>query len=363
MDSKDTDSEISEIGEQDLIRAIRRRTMRRSPLVIAGIGDDAAVARTKTQPIIVTTDLLIEDVHFIRDIHPPRLLGRKALSVNLSDVAAMGGIPRFALLSMGAPGSIKKNYIQGFIKGFLETAVAHSVELIGGDTTEASRMTVSVTVIGEQGEKSIVYRSGAKSGDAVYVTGNTGDAAAGLMILHKYPHMQDKDRSNALRPLILKHLDPCPRVKLGQELAAVANAMIDTSDGVATDMGHILEETRIKKGVQLAAEIDITALPLSRAFKKYFGIKKEGSIPEEALRFAIQGGEDYELLFTAPDSEKVRDNLSRLARKYKISITRIGKLKKSGKGGIILDDGKSRKTVLPEAIFEHFSTSVKPPRH
>jgi len=356
LSSKKTDSEISELGEEGWIQIIRNRVSRSSSRVLVRLGDDAALTRIKS-PLISTTDLLIENVHFIRRVHPPRLLGRKALAVNLSDVAAMAGIPRFALLSLGLPPGVKRKELEEFLEGFLEQAEGFAVELIGGDTTAAERMTISVTVLAEADKARVRLRSGAKGGDAVYVTGHLGEASLGLHIIREGKKPITRIAGHPYGTLIRRHLDPVPRLELASDLGRIAHAMIDLSDGLARDLGHILEETGYC-GRVLSAEIETSRIPLSSAFRKYFKLKKNTKpLSDAALRFALQGGEDYELLFTASSSNRVRDTLSELARKHRIPITRIGVLHKSEHIFIRLFDSLKKEIPLPEPIFEHFSIS------
>jgi thiamine-monophosphate kinase len=359
LSSKKTDSEISDLGEEGWIRLIRKLVPQSSSRVLIGLGDDASLTRIKS-PLISTTDLLIEDVHFIRELHPPRLLGRKALSVNLSDVAAMAGIPRFALLSLGIPPELKRKELEEFLKGFLGQAKRFAVELIGGDTTAAEKMTISVTVLAEVAKARVTLRSGARDSDAVYVTGHLGDASLGLHILRQGKKPITRAPGYPYGTLIRRHLDPAPRLELARDLSRIAHAMIDLSDGLVSDLGHILEETGLRRGRTLSAEIETSRIPLSSAFRKYFKLTSRKPLPDPALRFALQGGEDYELLFTAPSSARVRESLSELARKHGIPITRIGVLHRSKTFFIRLFDPFKKELVLPEPIFEHFSKSRSP---
>jgi len=329
--------DLSEIGEFGLIQRFRRSTRPAGPGLRLGIGDDAALTELSS-PQIITCDLLIQGVHFQRRWHPPRLLGRKALSVNLSDIAAMGGIPRFALLGLGLPPKISVAEADALRQGFLEVAAEHGVELIGGDTCASSLMVLAVTVLGQPGRRACVLRSGARPGDAIFVTGTLGEAAWGLELLRQ-------GRRTHRHPAIRRFLNPKPRVQLGRKLAGVASAMIDLSDGLIPDLGHVLEESR---GV--SAEIEAAALPLSSAFRKQFQVR--GAPKGKALAYAVAGGEDYELLFTAaPDRAP---QLGRLAAATGVPITRIGRLKKSRPSLIRLVGSRGENIPLPSARFEHF---------
>jgi thiamine-monophosphate kinase len=351
--SNPTDPDIKDLGEAAWIKRLRKIIPPSSPGVMVGVGDDAALTRLKS-PVISTTDLLIEDVHFIRRLHPPLLLGRKALSVNLSDVAAMAGRPRFALLSMGIPPGLKQKYAEQFLKGFMEVAKSYGVELVGGDTTGAENLTISVTVLAETSRQGLTLRSRARVRDAVYVTGNLGDAALGLDILRREKKLPDKISSHPYKSLLRRLLDPMPRVELAIDLAEVAHAMIDLSDGLIKDLGHILEESKARTG-PLCAQIEVERIPLSRGFKKYMKTSSSSPIQNKALGFALQGGEDYELLFTVPGTPELERKLSRLAKKHKLPITRIGFLKKASKVSIRLLDPAGQTIRLPEPVFEHFA--------
>ncbi len=353
MSSKKTDEKISDLGEKGWIDRVRKRLGKSGAGVVAGIGDDACITRIKS-PIISTTDLLIENIHFVLSIHPPRLLGRKALSVNLSDVAAMAGTPRFALLSLGLPPRLKRRYADEFLAGFIEVAEMFGVELVGGDTTAAERMTISVTVLAEAGGRGSVLRGGARTGDDIYVTGTLGDASLGLDILCRDRRAVKEISSHPHAPLLRRHLDPSPRVALGKDLAGTAHSMIDLSDGLATDLFHILEESGLNRKGSLSAKVDLSSIPLSRSFSRYFKISTQEPLPKRALRFALQGGEDYELLFTAGSSEKVRKALARLSGRHKVGITHIGRIAKDTKSRIIVLNRDGREMKIPSPVFEHF---------
>ena len=329
--------DLSEIGERGLIQRFRRACRPRRAGLQLGIGDDAALT-TLSSPQIITCDLLIEGVHFQRRWHPWRRLGRKALSVNLSDLAAMAAVPRFALLGLGLPPKTSVAEADALRRGFLEVAEEHDVELIGGDTCASRKIILAVTVLGEQGRYPCVLRSGARPGDEIFVTGALGEAAWGLELLKR-------GHGSARHPAVRRLLDPTPRVKLGRRLAAYASAMIDLSDGLLIDLGHLLEESR---GV--AALVETAALPLSPCFRRHFRVR--GAPRGKALALAAAGGEDYELLFTAAPGQAGK--LARLADETGIAITRIGQLRTSrrpviqlvGPGGAILPP--------PSARFEHF---------
>ena len=252
--------------------------------VALGIGDDAAaVIPTTGVQTLVTTDMLVEGVHFEVEFTGAFELGCKSLAVNLSDIAAMGGIPRFALLSLAIPPDLPLDFLDAFIAGFTSLAEQHGVTLIGGDTCSSrSGFVISVTLMGEQQSDRIVRRSGAKPGDRVYITGNVGDSALGLELL------RGGKRSGGA---ITRHVDPLPRNEAGMILAeqGLATAMIDVSDGLAADLGHILKQSGC------GATVFLDRLPLSPEYRQHMA-----GMTVDPFALALSGGEDYELLFTSP---------------------------------------------------------------
>ncbi len=344
---------ISDIGEFGWISRIKSRIPAGRREVLAGIGDDAAWLKT-TASTLATCDLLLEDVHFLRAVHPPRLLGRKALSVNLSDLAAMAGIPQYALLAIGFPRDLTVEYADELIEGFLEVALEHKVELVGGDTTAADKLVISVTVLGRPAKEKPVLRSGAKPGDELWVTGALGDAALGFELLKK-SRAGELDISDFHRSsLLVRHFDPSPRVEAGIRLAEIAHAMIDLSDGLMPDLGHILEESG--KDKTLRAVIDLDRVPLSPDFQEYYAGKPLAS--EEALSLLLTGGEDYELLFTAaPGAEP---ELNKISRDLGLAFTKTGKIETALTREIVLLDKMGAPIKPPRAWFEHFPREDKP---
>ncbi len=322
---------LPSLRERDLISAVRKEFAGAKSDVLLGIGDDAAVFRGRRTQYLLTTDLLIEGIHFMTRLHPPFLLGRKALNVNLSDIAAMGGRPRFVLLGLALRRDIGTSWLKQFMAGFKAAAQAGGAALIGGDISGAQKIAVSVTVVGEG--KHIIRRSGARPGDLIFVSGNLGDAAAGLRLLRQ-AHRLSRSRS---APVLLRaFLDPTPQLDLGLALAGrrLVTAMIDTSDGLSVDLHHLCEES----GTGAVVEADL--LPLSEALRRS---------EKAALELALHGGEDYRLLFTVPP-----ENLSRLADlRKKFGLSRIGKMTR-GRSVFLVDD-KGRKRALEIKGFEHLA--------
>jgi thiamine-monophosphate kinase len=320
---------LKDLGERGIISGIRALSNRRRSDIILGIGDDAAVVRAP-EKLLITKDLLVEDVDFRRKLHPARLLGRKSLNVNLSDVAAMGGRPRHAVLGLALPGSLDAAWLKDFLAGFREAARRAGVVLIGGDISRARRIVISVTVTGEA--ELFVPRSGAKPGHWIFVSGTLGDAAQGLRLLEK-GFRPGKDRTAGR--LLKAFLDPAPRLELGAFLARrkLASAMIDVSDGLSVDLAHICEESGV------GALIETALIPISEALRR---------LRKNPLPLALNGGEDFELLFTVRPRNVPR--LLRLARRF--AITPIGRVT-AGKTILAVDPAGKIKP-LPIRGYEHF---------
>jgi thiamine-monophosphate kinase len=257
--------------------------------VIKGIGDDCAVlSRGDNGCLLVTTDTLVAGVHFDLAWHPPYLLGRKSAAVNLSDIAAMGGKPRFALLNLAFPAAVPA-WLDDFLAGFLGMLQEFDTPLVGGDTVRSSNdCSITVTVIGGAPESDVCYRSGAVNGDLVFVSGFLGNAAAGLALCRSG---ENPAASGEWFHLCNAHLDPQPQVELGRILAesGLVHAMMDLSDGLATDLAHICTESG------MAAEIFEEALPVSEQLKK-----AAAKLQKPVFDWVLKGGEDYQLLFTVP---------------------------------------------------------------
>lgn len=298
---------LANLGEFGLISRITAGVPP-SGSVITGIGDDAAV--TSLSPgmqLLTSTDMLLEDVHFRRSWHDPFSLGRKSLAVSISDIAAMGGMPRWALLSLAIPEDLPLEFIDDFMRGFLAFASESGVTLIGGDTCSSrSGLTISVTIMGEQHPGLIVRRSGALPDDDIWVTGTLGDAALGLKLVEEAVVGVSANQLSRL-------LDPVPRVSAALSLAesGLVTAMIDISDGVLADYGHIAEQSAV------GGSIRVEDIPLSDDFRAY-----SAGLPAIPYHLALSGGEDYELCFTArrSDREKIVDCM----KKCGIAVTRIG---------------------------------------
>lgn len=326
--------ELKDIGEFGLIDRIAARTGGGAGVVI-GIGDDAAAFQTPSGRInLITTDMLVEGVHFDLSFCDPFSLGRKALAVNLSDLAAMGGEPRHFLLSLAVPSATTLDFLDECMRGMLQRAVEFGVTLIGGDTCSSpDRLVISITLLGDQFPERIVRRRGARPGDRVCVTGTVGDSAVGLVLLKN---------GKGDEPIVRRHLDPTPRVREGKALAdaRLASAMIDLSDGLLADLGHILDQSSV------GARVHLDALPLSVGFRENATVASP-----ESLSPALAGGEDYELLFTVPPKEMPA--VFRLMEQMGTPVTEIGVITDERKLSVIGSDGEE--IPFGKMGYDHFS--------
>jgi thiamine-monophosphate kinase len=272
--------------------------------------------------LAMTTDMLVEGRHFAADA-APRSLGHKALAVNLSDLAAMGAAPRWALLALGLP-SADPAWLEAFAGGFFALAERHGVELIGGDTTRSPLRTISIVALGEVPAGVAMYRSAAKPGDDVWVSGELGGAALAL----RRPDIQSVAR---------RLHEPEPRVELGERLRGLAHAAIDISDGLAGDLGHVLERSRV------AAVLDYERIPRPAALR---AIKD----PELERDCVLSGGDDYELLFTA--APRRREALEALSAELGLALTRIGTIE-AGEAKLVVRDARGEPMAY-RAGYDHF---------
>ncbi|KRE85440.1 thiamine-monophosphate kinase [Rhodanobacter sp. Soil772] len=321
--------------EFDLIDLIRQHTAQPRDDVRIGIGDDAAVlAPPPGKELAVAIDTLVEGVHF-----PPGTaaadIGWKALAVNLSDLAAMGASPAWALLALTLP-SADAAFVEGFAEGFAKLAQPHRLALVGGDTTRGP-LTISVAVHGFVPPGQALARAGARVGDAVLVTGTLGDAAAGLHAL-QHPPREDDGRAG-LRGFLIERLNrPTPRLAVGTALRGQATACVDVSDGLLADLGHICTASGV------AAEIEAALLPRSSALLELYD-------DTTALHFALSGGDDYELCFTVPAARlaEVQAGLARLG----CGATKIGRIVEGEGVRVHAADGAWLATDRPG--WEHFA--------
>jgi thiamine-monophosphate kinase len=305
---------------------------------VLGIGDDAAIL--PPPPLgwrtVATVDALVEGVHFERRLAPPRLLGRKALSVNLSDIAAMGALPRFALLALTAPAHLPLGWVRDLARGFAERAVDFDVRVVGGNLTGGPVISVTVTVLGEVEADRAVTRAGGSPGDRLYVTGPLGASALGLALLRGAAPGPPEPVRHAL---IAAHLDPTPRIAEGRLAARHARAMIDLSDGLLGDLGHLCRASGC------GAEIEATLLPRLHESDALASIVAGGP-----LAAALAGGEDYELLCAVSPAEV--SAFEGAAAAHAMTFYPIGSLSAGGEITLIHADGRREK--VGGRSYEHF---------
>lgn len=330
------------LGELALIEAIRQRASRIVPGtrgLRTGIGDDCAVLRPKPgHEICVTTDFSLESTHFRRDWHPPQSAGHRCLARGLSDLAAMGAEPLAVFLSLALPPRTPAAWVDGFLDGLTALAEKLRVPLAGGDTAQSRELIAAdIVAIGQVPCGQARLRSGAQPGDALYVTGALGGAAAELLALEQNPR---KFRAFTKSALAHPHLYPEPRLTAGGRLRKLASAVIDVSDGLSTDLAHLCQASNV------AAVIEESALPIhSLALAAEYA----GATPS-ALELALHGGEDYELLFTATARVHVPRRIGG------VPIHRIGTIRsrRPHQPQVILQTRDGRETPLAAGGWEHF---------
>ncbi len=315
------------LGEFDLIAKYFTRPVRRAAL---GIGDDCALlAPAPGMQLAVSSDMLVEGRHFLSTVAPERL-GHKALAVNLSDLAACGARPLAFTLALALPRADER-FLEGFARGLFALAEAHGIELVGGDTTQGP-LNVCLTVMGEVPVGGALLRSGARPGDDLYVSGCVGDARLALEVFRGSVSLPG-DQFDAVRGAMEQ---PQPRVALGQALRGIASSAIDVSDGLLGDLGHILTRSGV------AAEVRVDAVPRSAVLSaRPLALQRECT---------LAGGDDYELLFTAPAERAAQ--VQAAAQAAGTAVTRIGRIE-AGQGARLLD-GDGRPVAHTFGSFDHF---------
>lgn len=318
------------VAEFEIIAQFFTRKITRTQEIILSIGDDAAVVRVPTgYDTVIAIDTLNAGIHFPVDTRPADI-GYKALAVNLSDMAAMGAIPAWFTLALSFPDA-DEAWLTQFSDGLFALANHYQVDLIGGDTTRGP-LSVTIQIGGWVKPDQYLARAGARVGDGVYVSGTLGDAAAGLALLQYHPH--DKTAQS----LISRLHRPTPRVELGQKLVTIANACIDVSDGLTADLGHILNASGVGARIQQAT------IPISSV------LRESGFDPATILRYALHGGDDYELCFTVPAAKERQ--LDDVRKHCDCAITQIGEITQLP--GLQLVNASGEVTsILPQG-FQHF---------
>ncbi len=346
----DPDTPVSEIGERALIRHLRARVPSEGVGVVVGIGDDAAALEAGGLTL-VTMDTLVESVHFLREWTPPRLVGRKALTVNLSDIAAMAGVPRHATVSLCLPGDTPLSFVDGLYDGLLERAAETGVNIVGGNLSATNGpIVIDVALVGH-GDR-ILRRSGAQAGDIAVVTGTLGAAAQGLRLLRKGARMNaegglhstgvwTESSSVAVLHCLRAQLDPNPPLAFARTLSEhdIVHAAIDVSDGLSGDLLAICEESGV------AAWIDATKVPVDT---RAAGLERaRGGDP---LALALHGGEDYQMLLALPPDRL--DSLRDLAVIWDLPLAVVGEFT-PGPPEVSLKKGETLAPLAAES-HEHF---------
>ncbi|MBE9536919.1 MAG: thiamine-phosphate kinase [Proteobacteria bacterium] len=336
---------LSELGEFGLISRIKGHLGADGGQLIRGIGDDAAVIRGGADVVtLATTDMLVEGIHFDLDYMSPGELGEKALAVNVSDIAAMGGIPRWSLLSLGLPADMEVGFLDGFFKGLVAAGNRFGVKLAGGDTvTSGGGMVINIALYGEVAAADVIYRNGASPGDRLFVTGTLGDSASGLELLKKGLRRSSCDLYESA--LAERHLVPEPRIKESAIVVSekLASAMMDISDGLLQDLGHICRESGV--GAKVLAE----KIPLSGAFVEAGG--KHGL--DKML--SLTGGEDYELLFTVP--EEKMPALDSCRHLFESGLSEIGEICEGTEVSVF--DEKGLPLSVMQGGYDHFRKELR----
>lgn len=333
---------ISELGEFGLIARIAEMVGEPGEDVVAGIGDDAAVVRTEGDKyLIATCDILVEGVHFIKDKITPYQLGRKAVAINVSDIASMGGMPKQLWVSLVLPQDTEVEYVDAMYEGMKEETGRCGSDIVGGNIARSpSGLIVDTFLTGEVEPACLLLRSGAQVGDLVLVTGHVGDSAAGLaLLLHSSAGCDEAHRQKVLEA----HLTPTPRLKEGRTIAksGIATAMIDVSDGTLNDLGHICERSEV--GARVWAE----RLPISDA--AWAVAKAAGGDP---LGWALSGGEDYELLLTVPP-DKAEELAALVREETGTPVAVIGEILPAEEGMQVIGKGGKRLS-LERGGWNHF---------
>jgi thiamine-monophosphate kinase len=331
-------------SEFDFIQRIREQARRKPEDLILGIGDDAAILRERPgREAMLSVDLLVEDIDFKLEYTIPRWLGHKSLAVSLSDIAAMGGTPQFSLLTLGIPRGdrISNDFWDEYFAGYFALAEEHGLTLIGGDISSTpDKLIIDSFVMGNCPAGKALRRSAARAGDAIYVTGRLGASATGLQLLLAGARA-DANESSLSQNAVRAHLRPKPRVDFGRQVVGLVHAMIDVSDGLAQDLGQICRESGV------GAIIDFDRVPIAEEVSL---IDRDH---ESAVSFALRGGEDFELLFTA--DQELEERLIETAKNCRLELTRIGEIIESSAADnpVLMRSDGDVKPVLVRG-FDHF---------
>lgn len=325
------------MDETSAHKYLKRQFATKNSNVLLGIGDDSSVLKLNPgRALLASSDTLVENVHFLKEKITPFKIGQKSVAVAVSDISAMGGVPIFILSTIGIEKDCFKRIFKEIIKGIKSACKEFDIELVGGNLTQSATLFIDITAIGEINPEKIIKRSGAKSGDKIYVTGSIGDSALGLMLLDK----RNNTESEAF--LIKRHLEPVPRLKIGSLLAekSIPSAMIDISDGLIIDL------RRITSDFNIGAQIELENIPLSVEYLAHYQ-----EFCDDRYSLAVSGGEDYELLFTSLP-EKI-DEIQEISRTTGIKISEIGTVTESQ--GIQFIDNIGTIKNYTSSGFVHFN--------
>ena len=314
---------IKDIGEFGLIDRITKKPKDNDVLV--GIGDDTAVYKTEKGLQVLTTDCLVEGDHFRREWFTPMQIGMKAIEINVSDIAAMGALPKYVLVELALPGDLDVEFVEELYRGMWKACDKYNIEIIGGNMTHCENIVISITLTGEVDKKNLCLRSGAKPGDFIFVSGYLGNGRAGLRLFQGSLKGFEKVRKG--------YLEPKAQLKTALKIAAYANSMIDVSDGLAPEVKHICNESKCgaiiyKDKIPIKDEVGDVARTLN----------------EDEYDYALYGGEDFELVFTVP-----KDKLDKVNGFLVGEITKNKEIKLSSKG---------IEKEITESGYDHFSNSI-----
>jgi thiamine-monophosphate kinase len=336
---------IKDIGEFDLIKRMSAGLTSTGRPVIAGIGDDSAALHPPMGKIqLVTSDMLVENVHFRLDTASPFQIGWRSLAVNISDIAAMGGEPTYAFVSIGLPRETTVEFVDELYSGMRKIAEIYSVDIVGGDTVSSPQLIINVALLGEVEQETLILRSGAKTGDALVVTGDLGGSEAGLAILER--GLPEGQTFVSVAPDTRKHLMPVPRVREGRLLAksGYVTSMIDISDGLASEVHHICEASGT------GARLYMEKIPISnnvQSIAEYIG--------KQPHDLALYGGEDFELLFTC-QPDKVSLLAEEILKDSATPLTAIGQIVEISHS-ITIEDVSGKVIPLEPRGYDHFAST------
>ncbi|MBM3202070.1 MAG: thiamine-phosphate kinase [Chlamydiae bacterium] len=312
-------------SEFEIIERYFKKKMKQTAL---GVGDDAAIINVqKNHQLVISSDMLIETIHFLKNTNPSHL-GWKSLAVNLSDIAAMGGMPKWATLSISLP-KINHVWLKKFSEGFFKCANQFGIDLVGGDTTKGP-LSISITIMGEIKKNQGLLRSGAKINDDIWVTGQLGLASMGLASLQRKLKLASRLNAKCIKALEM----PIPRVSLGYHLSRYTNSCIDISDGLIQDLNHILKASKV------GATLLLNDIPCEKFI-----------LTSKQYQFVLNGGDDYELLFTAP--KKNRSYIKKIAQKTNTVVKVIGAI--THKQNLKIVNAHSKSVTFNLKGFDHFA--------